>query len=116
MFSLTPVQIERMRELRREEYVRRLLPRLRRSAPEHLPTDDLEAGSAIHQQLAVADRLGLNSDDQVEKYLYLAFSYPVLLDEESRKGYDDILLKPDLDGNKKVERLHHRLIAEHYGT
>lgn len=114
MFSLSPKQLQQMGDIKRDELVEELLLKLRGSAPEHLPADDAAARVAIKKQVAVSDEWGMNNDLQVEKYLYLAFSYPALLADELPEAYVDILTWPDRDGNDKLEYLHDSLIRDHH--
>lgn len=114
MFNLSPKQLEQMGDFKRDELVEELLVKLRGSEPEHLPADDTAARVAIKKQVAVSDKWDMNNDLQVEKYVYLAFSYPVMLIDELPEAYVEILTWPDRDGNDKLDYLHDQLIRDHH--
>ena len=100
----------RMEKIRRVDFVELLLPVMKKLNPEFLPGNDAAIRVYLDKKIRESKKWGLETDAQVEKYVYLCMSYAIMNERERPQNITNLLTWPGRKGHDKLVYLHHELI------
>lgn len=114
MFKVTREQMLSIKANKRAEYIEKLIPKFKELKPEFLPEKDEDIKKLFDAKILESAKWKMNTDELIEKYLYLCLSYEKLLGPEIPKKYVTLLTWPARSGEDKLKYLHTTLIQDQY--
>ena len=112
MLLVSNNQIKALEEKRTEAFVQEMVVHFKKMKPKLLPQGENKLVAFIRQKIEESKQWKLQTERDVEKYIYLSLHYPVLNKKPFAKYIIAILTVPEYTGTERIDALHIELVKK----
>lgn len=111
MFVITQSQLTTLEDAMVQRYIGGLTTHFRTIRPKYLPDTDELLSSSMKLKIQQAKSFGFEKSEEIERFLYLCYSYKAVSGPELPPVLLTNLTWPDRPAAAKLEKFYHELLS-----